>query len=344
MLDSTFFFCNNILRRGSDMEILSMTTEMRERLSILQTQNNMENCITESIDLPVFQFCKEKCTFQLIKNNGHSQENLDKISTKTMEKKEYSNKTWPHLAHAIQLKENANSNYSSVAWVDGDKIAIVDQRKQTLNIISKKYSEVKSVVLSNCTEISSFKEGMVCRTTQNNLHILSSSLTILKTFPGILTMFTSNATLSEPCWMINNDFICVFEKQEVKKIRVWDFNNGPLLRKPKFGHVLSNGRFAISDWKMNCVFIVSKSGQVDRRKYCTCDGSSPGAISSDSSNNIYACVEMQNIVVFDLSGKTLRSINIGSIVQNPRSISVKGDDSSQALIANGKSVVIIELF
>lgn len=84
---------------------------------------------------------------------------------------------------------------------------------------------------------------------------------------------------------------------------------------------------------------------MDRRKYCTCDGSSPGAISSDSSNNIYACVEMQNIVVvFDLSGKTLRSINIGSIVQNPRSISVKGDDSSQALIANGKSVVIIELF
>lgn len=38
--------------------------------------------------------------------------------------------------------------------------------------------------------------------------------------------------------MINNDFKCVLEKQEVKQIRVWDFNDGPLLRKPKFGHVL----------------------------------------------------------------------------------------------------------
>lgn len=96
---------------------------------------------------------------------------------------------------------------------------------------------------------------------------------------------------------------------------------------------------------MNCVFIISRSGQVDRRKYCTYDGSPPGAISSDSSNNIYACVEMKNIiVVFDLSGKTLRSINIGSIVQNPRSLSVNGDNNSQMLIANRKSVVIIELF
>lgn len=348
MLDNTFFFCNSILRRGSDMEILSMTKEMKERLSILQTQNNFENCIIENIDLPVFHFCKKKSIFQLIKYNRDSQENVNKISTKSQEKKGYVNKTWPHLTHAIQLNENTNdcnSIFSSVAWVDGDRIAIVDQKKETLNIISKIYSEVKSVVISNCTEISSLKEGMVCRTTQNNLHILSSSLTILKTFPQALTMLTSNATSSKPCWMINNDFICVLEKQEVKQIRVWDFNDGPLLRKPKFGHVLSNGKFAISDWKMNCVFIISRSGQVDRRKYCTYDGSPPGAISSDSSNNIYACVEMKNIVVvFDLSGKTLRSINIGSIVQNPRSLSVNGDNNSQMLIANRKSVVIIELF
>lgn len=137
----------------------------------------------------------------MIKYNGDSQENVNKISTKSQEKKGYVNKTWPHLTHAIQLNENTNdcnSIFSSVAWVDGDRIAIVDQKKETLNIISKIYSEVKSVVISNCTEISSFKEGMLCRTTQNNLHILSSSLTILKTFPQALTMLTSNATSSKP--------------------------------------------------------------------------------------------------------------------------------------------------
>lgn len=232
-----------------------------------------------------------------------------------------------------------------MAWVDRDKIAIVDQRKQMLTLISKKESEVKSIVLPHCIEVSSFKEGMVCKTTQNNLHVLSSSLDILKTYSGVLTMFTSHATSSTLCWMINKDFICVLENQEVKQIQLWDFKKGQLLRKPKFGHVLLNGRFVISDWEMNCVFIFSKLGQLDRRKCCTSDGSPPGAMSSDSSNNIYVCDEVKSVIlVFNHSGKTLRSINICSILQNPRSIALKGDGSSQAVIANEKSVVLVELF
>lgn len=348
MLDKTYLFCNNIFKCGSDIEILSMTTEMKNRLSILQAQNILENCKIESIDLPVFHFSKEKCIFQLVKDNGKSQENANKTYTKSNDKKEHLNKTWPHLIHTVQLKENendCNSNYSSVAWLDRDKIAIVDQRKQILTLISNKESEVKSIVLPNCIEVSSFKEGMVCKTTQNNLHVLSSSFVILKSYSGVFTMFSSHAPSSELCWMINKDFICVLENQEVKQIQLWDFKKGPLLRKPKYGHVLLNGKFVISDCEMNCVFIFSKLGQLDRRKYCTCDGSPPGAISSDSSNNIYVCDEVKNVIlVFNPSGKTLRSINIGSILQNPRSIAMKGDGSSQALIANEKSVVIVELF
>lgn len=345
LLDKTFSFCNNIFRCGSDIEILSMTTEMKKRLSILQAQNILKNCKIENMDLPAFHFSKEKGIFQLVKENGNSRE---KASKPSHDKKEHLKKTWPHLINAIQLKENendCNSNYSSVAWVDRDKIAIVDQRKQMLTLISKKESEVKSIVLPHCIEVSSFKEGMVCKTTQNNLHVLSSSLDILKTYSGVLTMFTSHATSSTLCWMINKDFICVLENQEVKQIQLWDFKKGQLLRKPKFGHVLLNGRFVISDWGMNCVFIFSKLGQLDRRKCCTSDGSPPGAMSSDSSNNIYVCDEVKSVIlVFNHSGKTLRSINICSILQNPRSIALKGDGSSQAVIANEKSVVLFELF
>lgn len=74
LLDKTFSFCNNIFRCGSDIEILSMTTEMKKRLSILQAQNILKNCKIENMDLPAFHFSKEKGIFQLVKENGNSRE------------------------------------------------------------------------------------------------------------------------------------------------------------------------------------------------------------------------------------------------------------------------------
>lgn len=47
------------------------------------------------------------------------------------------------------------------------------------------------------------------------------------------------------------------------------------------------------------------------------------------------------MVVFTLSGETVRTVKIGAIAPNPRSIAIK--NAQKALIANGKSIVEVDL-
>lgn len=97
--------------------------------------------------------------------------------------------------------------------------------------------------------------------------------------------------------------------------------------------------FAVSDWEKCCVFIIRKSGYIERRKYID---SKPGSISSDSNNTLYVCEFQRSlVVVFTLRGDTIRAIKIGGIAPNPRSIAIKNDQ--KALIANGKSIVEVDL-
>lgn len=47
------------------------------------------------------------------------------------------------------------------------------------------------------------------------------------------------------------------------------------------------------------------------------------------------------IIIFSLSGESLCSVKLGEIAPNPRSIAIKNDQ--KALIANGKSIVEVEV-
>lgn len=106
-----------------------------------------------------------------------------------------------------------------------------------------------------------------------------------------------------------------------------------------FGHVLLNEIFVVSDWEMCCVFILRNSGYIERRKYIDYK---PGSISSDSNNNDYVCEFQRSVVVvFTLSGETLRTVRIGAIAPNPRSIAINNDQN--ALIENMKSFSEVQL-
>ena len=97
---------------------------------------------------------------------------------------------------------------------------------------------------------------------------------------------------------------------------------------------------AVSDWDKKCVFLIRRTGMIERRKYFDTD-SSPGSIFSDSALNIYVCDYKKSLVtVFTISGKTLRVINLGTVAPNPKSIAINQDGNK--LIANGTSFVQIK--
>ncbi|XP_056020287.1 E3 ubiquitin-protein ligase TRIM56-like [Ostrea edulis] len=352
-LEETYTFCRNILDCGNDIEILTMKTDMNECLSKLHYSKNEKRCTIEEIELPtiessidgnvfslVFQSVKMKMSEDDSSKKNTRNENADKCTATTDGKKRNPDHVNPKLLHTFQGKDTKDihkPSYTSVTWVDENKIAVIDQRNQKLKFLSTQNDKIISKVIANCVVANSFKSGMACRTSEGKLFVYNNSMDEQTTFSGVLTLMTCHPKSPQISWISALDKICVFEKAEVKQIVITDPNKAGLLRNPKFGHVLRNGMFAVSDWDLDCVFLIRRSGYVERRKYC-----SPGSISSDSNNNIYVCDHKESLIlVFKLSGETMHTFDVGSCVYNPKSIAINQD--GRILITNKTSVVLVTL-
>lgn len=224
--------------------------------------------------------------------------------------------------------------------MDDNTVAVIDQGNQRLKLISREHSVIKSVAASNCTEVSSFKKGIACKS-GDSLHIFNSSLELQKSFTDVSTLLTGRPQSLDVCWISGLNKICILKDNDIKEVAIYDPNAKSNLRKPSFGHVLLNDMFAVSDWDKKCVFLIGRSGRIARRKYIE-SSSRPGSISSDSNCNLHVCdLENNRVVVFSISGVTLRSIKIGAIAPNPKSIALMHD--KLALITNGRSIIEVEL-
>lgn len=352
LLDETYSFCSNILRCGSDIEILSMKKEIKERLSKLQTENNTEKCNVIEIDLPDIKFCDKINCFQMVKKSSDKETNTprderiafinkelkrdenDKTATQVFQKKPGT------ISVKDEEKEPTTPHYSSATWMDDNTVAVIDQGNQSLKLISREHNVIKSVATSNCTEVSSFKKGIACKS-GDILHIFNSSLELQKSFSAVTTLLTCHPQSTEVCWMTGLNKICILKDNDVKEIAIHEPNRQSHFRNPKFGHVLINSMFAVSDWDEKCVFLIGKSGRIGSRKYID-SNPRPGSISSDSSYNLYVCdIQNDSILIFSLGGATLRSVKIGAIAPNPKSIAIMHD--KLALITNGRSIIEVDL-
>ena len=354
ILEETSLFCGNILQCGSDIEILSMKTEMRDRLSKLQSFNTTKLCIVEDVIPPVIQFCHEENCFKML---GAINEKEPKITPEAKQdangKTPLESKTSKLQEHVINLlppervperisaldKDGPKSpNYTSVAWVNEDTIAVADLRNQKLKRISWK-GIVESVDVARCMVVSSFKDGLACKTEGNTLHIFNAALQLRKTISEVTTLLTCSQKSSEVCWISGLKKIFVLKDDQLKEITIHDQHSTSNLSKPMFGHVLNNGMFVISDWDKNCVFFIRRSGYIEKRKYCDTI-SSPGSISSNSDLNIFVCgFHESKVIVFDKGGRTLYTINLHTSAPNPRSIAI--NPGGHTLVANGKSIIQI---
>ncbi|XP_078319265.1 uncharacterized protein LOC144620934 isoform X2 [Crassostrea virginica] len=348
LFDETLLFCTNIFRCGSDIEILSMKTEMKERLSKLESSNITETCKVEKIVTPVIKFCNSKRCFELFTKMDEdittkAKERAKFVAPQQSETADNVTKELQALSEEVQKTFSAkdedepkNPNYTSVTWVDDDTIAVVDQRNQKLKRISTK-GNVETVTVAECMTVSSFKDGLACKSARGILYFFDKSLNLKNTVSEVSTLLTCTSQSLEICWISGLEKIFILRDGDCKEINIHDPNTTSNLSEPKFGHVLQNGMFAVSDWDKKCVCLISRTGLIERRKNFGTD-SSPGSISSDSALNIYVCDYRKSLVtVFVISGDTLCTIYIGSVAPNPRSISINQD--GRTLIANGKTFV-----
>lgn len=351
LLDETYSFCTKLLRCGSDIEILSMKREIEERLSKLQSSKDTKICSVEEIALPGIDICKSGNIYKMeVKWNNENDrfkprkgiqgvaKDVKNDDNETKETNAYQDK----FKTLTELDNNTDHMpyYTSVAWIDDDTIAVVDQRNQQLKLVSKGNNMVKMAVkVSNCIVVSSFNHGLACRSGGDMLHVFNSSFQLQRSFSSVSTLLTGHSQSSDLCWISGLQKICILRDNDIKEIVIYDPNSESKISDPVFGHVLLNGMFAVSDWNTQCVFLISRSGCIEKRK---CFNSNPGSISSDSNHNLYMCdFQRSQIIIFSLSGESLRSVKLREIAPNPRSIALKNDQ--KALIANGKSIVEVEV-
>ena len=354
ILEETSLFCGNILQCGSDIEILSMKTEMRDRLANLQSFNTTKICIVEDVIPPVIQFCHEENCFKMLgainekepKNTPEAKQEANgknPLESKTSKLQERMTNVLPpervsERIAALDKDGPKSPNYTSVAWVNEDTIAVADLRNQKLKRISWK-GNVESVDVAICMVVSSFKDGLACKTEGNTLHIFNAALQLRKTISEVTTLLTCSQKSSEVCWISGLKKIFVLKDDQLKEITIHDQHSTSNLSKPMFGHVLNNGMFVISDWDKNCVFLIKRSGYIETRKYCDTI-SLPGSISSNSDLNIFVCgFHESKVIVFDKGGRTLYTINLHTSAPNPRSIAI--NPGGHTLVANGKSIIQI---
>lgn len=349
LLNETYSFCSNILRCGSDIEVLAMKTEMKERLSKLQFPNDTGMCNVREIVLPDIQFCNDENVFKMVvklsdEETKTSMEQGLKDSTQMQEGAYNDVKAtcvFPYQSKQFFEKEDSESQkplYTSVAWVDEDTITVVDQRNQKLKLVLRGHGVVKTTVIKNCITVCAFKNGLACRTEDSTLYVFNSSLELQKVFSSVSTLLTCHSHSLDVFWISGLTKICKVRDNDVKEVAITHPNRQLIIGLPMFGHVLLNEMFAVSDWQMCCVILIRKSGYIERRKYFD---SNPGSISSDFSNTLYVCELQRNLIVnFTLGGETLRSFKIGGILPNPRSIAINRND--KILIANSKSFLEVE--
>lgn len=345
ILNQLFSFCENILNVGNELEILSMKSEIIEHLSKLETFRSEQHSPLDVPHLPTLIFNTNKGIFQLIMNNEHEKVEKTKQIQLAEKDRKIPKECLPLVLKTFPIKGEGDClqpMYSSVGWITGDSIVVVDQRKEKLKVISWECKEIVSSVIRGCTLVNSFKNGIACQTSNSSMHVLNSSLEITKTISEVLILLTSHAKCKKVFWITRLKKICFLEKNDIIEIDIYDQNAASTISNPLFGHVLQNGMFAVSDCDQGCVFIIRNSGFIDRRKYCTADDSFPGCIASDSMNNIYVCDYVKSaVVVFDIYGVTLGLINVYEISPNPRSIAIYRD--GQLLISNTKRIVLADI-
>lgn len=240
ILDETYTYCSKILRCGSDIEVLSMKTEMKERLSKLKYSNYTELCDIRPIVLPDIQFCNEGTIFKMEVKMSDKENSKPKDESNAVVPKEHTEDENNEISSTVfqDQPETNKPYYTSVAWLDENTIAVVDKRNQKLKIISREKSVTKTSFVKNCIVVSPYRHGLACRTKGSALHIFNTSLELQKTFTSVSTLFTCHPKSLDICWMSYSKTIAVLRNNDVKEITIYDPNTDSNLSEPKFGHVL----------------------------------------------------------------------------------------------------------
>ncbi|XP_056020291.1 uncharacterized protein LOC125672112 [Ostrea edulis] len=363
-LQSSVLFCENMLCKGSDTEVVFFLEEMKSCL--LKCPEPMEKEVNISLQRLKIDLDREYNVFQLedvvldgntsgvmtkdvdmpleigVKNTVSDEASL-KNTNEMKEKKATKQLLTAHIPKCLKMYDLYDRNsmetpsYTCITWIDKTSFALADEHNQTVVLVTTNSRNLRTHSVKDIKAIAKFGDFLGCKIQSGKVTIYSyPDFKLERTFNGAYAL-TSRS--SELIW-ITKDTIVIFNTTDIQEMKILD-ENGRRFQfiMPLHACCLPNESFAITDTPAKCLYLLDKKGQISLR-YVHSGG--VGAVSCDRHNRIYmACYETNGICVINIHGECIKNISLTCILQNPRSISVLSEEG--ILISSKKNVVLIAL-
>nr|XP_034327782.1 E3 ubiquitin-protein ligase TRIM56-like [Crassostrea gigas] len=227
---------------------------------------------------------------------------------------------------------------SCLSWMTNDSFIAVDQCNSSVNLCFLAFSG-NGMVLENCIDSTVTSWCIAVRTGSSEIIVLDHNWSKKNCVSNVSVLFAT-PPLSNLLACTTNYAISVFSHGMtlLKRLEFTDTKGNPLvLKDPRFGCIFSSGKFAVSDFDNDFVFIFDENARLFRKEFCF-----PGPIATDKDDLIYiADFYEHRIIVTNFEGSLRNTITLLPHVSHPRSISISSDHKLAVAFRN--SVALFQL-
>ncbi|XP_061189798.1 E3 ubiquitin-protein ligase TRIM56-like [Saccostrea echinata] len=368
-LENSVTFCKNLLKYGTDLEILSLQRVIKDRLSKISLTKdyppvqdcmdvmpslvaswngpNMELIYDTKIskEKPDFSKSNSECTKDKMENEIRNISQITKISfnetsdkgtqcdlMQTTMESDFLERTFLKYRSLLVHNNYQRPKLTSIAWIDGESFVAVDQHNGTIQSCPLSGGSGIMGLLTNCVAVTVTSWCIAVKTSSSAIELLDHNLSYKYTI-GSASVVSACSPRSHFLALISRSRITIVksESEQIQCIKFTDkCGNSLKLGQPRFACLLSDGKFAISDWEKDFVYLFDETGQVSREEFCY-----PGAITSDTNDHIYIADFYEHIInVIDFKGSTRRTIHLSPHLSHPRSISINIDNKLAVAFEN----------
>ena len=246
-----------------------------------------------------------------------------------------------NLIETLYLKEASDHSkpvFSNVAWINKEKIAVVDTENEKIKILNLTNRLCTSHKMPGVLTVSSYELGIACRSINFCMKVFNITFTEIKSrnVPNVSCVVSSVPNNPILRWMTKWK-IYSYTKRGVSQIPLYNIEKKPfVLGTPKHAFCCLNGSYIVSDKKDDCVYFIGSDGivtmQIDHY---------PGSISQNNNEDIFITdYENGTISVFDYTGKWHSELKIGTWRSSPRSIAIHDD---KLLVATKYKILLFQL-
>lgn len=224
---------------------------------------------------------------------------------------------------------------SSISWISNDTFVVVDQCNYVVHLCSLAFSG-NFVKLENCTDSTVTSWCIAIRTGSSEVIIFDHDWRYKSCISNVSVLFATSP-LSNLLACTTNYAIAVFlpDMKLLKRLEFTDTKgNSLVIKDPRFGCIISSGKFALSDLDNDFVLMFDENAQLFRKEFCF-----PGPIATDKDDLIYiADFYEHRIIVTNFEGSLRNTINLLPHVSHPRSISISSDNKLAVAFRNSVSL------